>query len=243
MNDLEFRQRALANPRDEDPALEAAAAASPERRRFLDELRVCESRIEGALRVTPPGELAARLLDPEALAARAPLRGAASARPLWRRLLPFAASLLLAVGLGVGWWYESGPRQLEREIFAHIYREANFLQADDQVELPQVNRHMAAIGGELRYTPEVARVKVKGAEDCWVAQSNTVHLVVKGDKGAVTVLMIDNAPVAREFNIADERFAGLVTPTPGGNLVVVGEKHEPVGRVKSAFEGSLHWEY
>lgn len=248
MDDLEFRQRALANPRDTSPAFLEAAKRAPERRRFLDELLRFEQGLETALRIPAPPGLWKKLRTPPRLpAAPAANDGLAIEAPARRRrfawLAPAAACLFIAFGAVLDVWPAArADSRLEREIFAHIYRELSYLGMNDDVSLATVNLYMAAVGGRLLDSKEIARLKVEVADDCWV-RANTVHLVLEGERGDVTVLVIRNSPVKREFPIDDARFTGLVTPTRGGNLVVLGEKQEPISRFRTLFANNLDWEY
>lgn len=249
MNDLEFRQRALAEPRDRSPEFLAAARESAERQRFLEELLSFEDGLADGLRIPAPERLRERLRDPEALEAErgaaAPMTGdAPPRRALWTRLLPVAASLLIAVVLGFTYWAERANAQFEEDIFAHVYREISYLEMDNDVDLPLINRYLAAIGGRLEESGETEALEIHVADDCWVInRDDSVHLVLAGERGPVTVLMVSNSPVRREFEIEDERFAGLVTPTPRGNLVVLGEKSEALTRYQRLFANNLSWEY
>lgn len=245
MDDLEFRQRALANPRDDDPHFLAAADRDVGRRRQLDELQRFEDKLEEALRVDVPVTLKARLLSPSLLAQTAENDAPPSApmkpRGLLARLLPAAACVAIAWGAALDVWQPHPDPVLEHEIFSHIYRELSYLGMDNVVTLDAVNRYMATLQGQLRPGEGPENIEIRVADDCWVAGSDTVHLVMEGDRGAVTVLLVRNTPVEREFPINDARFTGLVTPTRGGNLVVVGEKQERLGRYKRLISDRLVW--
>ena len=166
-----------------------------------------------------------------------------------RRDLPVAACLLLALGI---LFFDRGARSTEtraalaEEILAHVYNELAFLEFQQALPLQLVNTTMdEAIHAKLSFDKELGDLKVTYASDCWVARHISFHLVMKGRNSPVSVLIIPNPPVDSEFDIADERFEGLVTPTSGGNLVVIGEKHkrEPIHEYRNLLTHNLHWKY
>ena len=253
MNDLEFRQRALANPRDDSPEFLAAARQSAERRRLLEEVRAFEERLQSTVHgVEAPAGLRQRLRDPGALASAPGTGGDGLAAggeggyfrhpSLWARALPAAACLLVVLGLVIGFWpRDRADSEFEQEVFSHLYREINFLDMNNEVGLPDVNELMAAVGGRFEDTGGTRALEVQVADDCWIARRYSAHLVLKGRRGAVTVMVVPNAPVKKERVIADARFKGVITPTDKGNLVVIGEKDESLERYRDLLADSFSW--
>lgn len=200
--------------------------------------------------VSAPIELRQKLLQPELLAAgrNRDWFNLAANDGLFYRLLPVAASLVAALGIAL-WSSNNGHAALEQEIFAHMYMEAGALTSTAVIALPAVNLRMEdAMGAHLEMSEAVANLEVTFAKDCWVAKGVAFHMVMKGKTGAVTVMMIPstdfgNANKDAEFNISDAEYSGLVTPTDGGYLVVVGNKQEPIAEYRNLLAGNLDWEY
>lgn len=57
-------------------------------------------------------------------------------------------------------------------------------------------------------------------------------MVVEGDVGPVTVMMLPASPVRVQYLINDGRFNGLVMPAGEGSVAVVGEKGESLQLLK-----------
>lgn len=247
MNDQQFHERLLANPEDSAADLLAALHGRPDREALRAEVRAFEQTLRRELQaVSVPADLRQKLLDPARLQAATPARhwfAAANADSFVRRALPVAACLLIALGIV---WYDGlrNNAELEQEIFDHVYREAAFLERDQVLALAQVNSLMGTIvGASFDASDEMQQLEVTYADDCWIARHISFHLIMKGKNGAVSVMMIPNSPVSSEFDIGDERFQGLVTPTSGGNLVVIGEKQEAIREYQDLLSHNLHWEY
>ncbi len=209
--------------------------------------RMTDEQLEESIRrellsVSAPAELRQKLLQVSALPAQA------ANDSLFRRILPVAACL--AVALGITLWttndqHEALEDALEKEIFAHMYLEGQLDNATASViPLSAVNDRMEQVmGAHLEMSEAVSDLQVTFAKDCWVAQQVAFHLIMKGKTGAVTVMMIPSESKDAEFDISDERFNGLVTPTDGGYLVVVGNKQEPIAEYRNLLSRNLGWEY
>lgn len=204
------------------------------------------------LSVNAPAELRQKLLQVEDVQplARSWFGRALSANDgVLRRALPVAACLVIA--LGIAFWSVNDPQRdfLEDEIFEHMYLEGQLDNANAAVlPLETVNKRLQQwMGANLEMSEADADLNVTFAKDCWVAKQVAFHMIMKGETGAVTVMMIpDKDPggdTAREFSISDATWSGVVTRTNAGYLVVVGNKREPLTAYRNLLSGKLEWEY
>ncbi len=200
------------------------------------------------LSVSAPADLRQLLLQPEKFVPHAPWYSLAANDSVLRRALPVAACLVVA--LGIAFWNTDNRRALlEDEIFTHMYLEGQLDNANAAaIPLTAVNTRMEQwMGAHLEASDAVEELEVTFAKDCWIAQQMAFHMIMKGEAGAVTVMMIPSEGQAggeeTEFNISDEKFNGLVMPTDGGYLVVVGNKQEPIAEYRNLLSGKLEWEY
>jgi hypothetical protein len=211
----------------------------------LKELELDDLIRRELLSVSAPADLRQKLLLPEQLKPRTtPWFGAAN-DSLYRRLLPVAASLVAALGIAF-WTTNDSHAALEEEIFTHVYQEGQLDNANAAlIPLNTVNARMESWMGAHLETTDAADhdLKVTFAKNCWVAKQMAFHLIMQGKTGAVTVMMIPATGQQEEFDISDERFSGLVTPTDGGYLVVVGNKQEPIAEYRNLLSNKLDWEY
>lgn len=244
MNDDQFFERAHADPHDQSPEFLDAAAQTPERRQLLDELKRLDADLhQGLESVVAPTDLKQSLLAIPGVHGGASGEQAAN-DSLFRRLAPLAASLVLAVGL-VAVLYSSQSNVMENMVFDHLYSELEFLDREGDISVTEVNAIMAAwIGGEFRQTEDTEALEITMTKDCFIDFENGVqgmHLVIKGDRGPVTVMVIPNTPLDAEMAISDDRFDGVISPTDGGNIVVLGEKEEPIHRYSTLLAGNMSW--
>lgn len=174
---------------------------------------------------------------------------AATARPLaandalWRRALPVAACL--GVLLILSDRFQPGPAQtIEEEILAHVYAEGQFLASTNHVSLADVNARMGdVIGVQLESSPTTQALDVRWSKDCLVDNEPAMHLIVSGDTGPVSLMIVHEQVVDKELPINDDSHTGFITPVQGGTLVVLGNKQEPVRKYLDLIDENLKWEY
>lgn len=204
-----------------------------------------EARLQAGLKaVQAPAGLQQRLLQiPDQIPETMPVAAeAANEAQFLRRLLPAAAALLIAIGIGL--YYEPDLNAaLASEIFGHIYMEEPFYGEGEVLQLAEVNARLQPLTGDSLQVEGKDVLEVTFAKDCYIAKKRTMHLVVKGETGPVNVMMIPGQVVDSEVTITDQRFSGLVTPASGGTLVVVGNKQEPIREYRDLVAARLEWEY
>jgi hypothetical protein len=158
-----------------------------------------------------------------------------------RRILPVAAALLLAIGIGL-YYQPVENSDFADEIFGHIYFEEPYYGEGNVLSLAEVNARMAPVLGK-QINADGENFIITFAKDCFVAKQKTMHLVVKGETGPVNFMMIPSRVVEGELRFSDQRFNGLATPASGGTLVVVGNKQESITRYRDRMASSLNWKY
>jgi hypothetical protein len=257
MNTNEIIERLWANPEDTSDDLVAALAGNPQLVAEQKNARDFNTRLrQGMHSVNADAALRQKLLQLPEQAERAeenlvvadvsvaPAALVAGNDSIWRRILPVAACLILVVGLVI-YFRPDLNVELENEIFAHVYAEERFLDGETAIPLNEVNARMEnVLGAHLLTSADTKKLNVTFAKDCWIAKGKAMHLIVKGKTGAVTMIMIPGSVASSEFNISDERFRGVVSPTTGGGtLVVIGNKQEPIEEYRKLLSTNLDWEY
>jgi len=158
-----------------------------------------------------------------------------------RRILPVAAVLLLAIGIGL--YYQLVENSgFADEIFGHIYFEEPYYGEGNVLSLAEVNARLGPVLGK-QMNAEGENFIITFAKDCFVARQKAMHLVVKGETGPVNFMMIPSRVVEGELRFSDQRFNGLATAASGGTLVVVGNKQEALTPYRDRMASSLNWQY
>ena len=264
MDELEFRKRVYANPGAPEQEVLDAARDNPSYQKILDQTQELDSELGSVLSgvVVPDGLKEALLQIPASnLEIDTSLPGTSSAvdnaisdKPAanaasFFQYYAMAASLLLVIGVVFTLTFESGPNPREvalgNEMITHLYHEFNEIaeiNAGDNlinIQWNDVNEVMSSAGIRLASTIQQNN-PVYYANPCIVIPAySSAHLMVRGEKGAVNVIVIKNSPVESEYQIQDDRFRGMVVPMDEGNLVIIGEEGENLDLFKQLFSDNM----
>ena len=241
MDDLEFRKRALANPHDSDEDFVAATGSTPERMRLVQDIQALDKRIvETVSAVTVPADLATRLKSRQPRVCR-------PVKSVWSSYYAMAASLVIAVGVILSIGLQSAnpsaaDLQLHDDALRHVYREEpRYESAVNDLSWQQINAVIAEAGVHLRDNERIKTMHIKFANGCRLASGTGAHIVLEGTKGSVSVLIVHSSPVKTRFDVNDPRFAGKIIPFGEGNLIIVGEKEEPLETYEALLTDAFEW--
>lgn len=245
MNEQQFLERAHANPHDDSAEFLQALAGNPKRQQLVNDLKRFDEALSVSLSaVSAPASLRQALLDiPEGML-HPDTEVSAANDSFWRRNAAIAATLAFFIGVAA-LIFEQPANPMADMVFSHLYSEIDFLDDDSPVSLQDVNSMMVSwVGTDFASSDEMKRLQINLGKDCWVDFANGVqgfHLIMKGDVGPVTVMVIPNSPLAEDVSISDDRFEGIIHPTRGGNLVVVGEKEESIQQFSNVLAANINW--
>lgn len=234
MNCLEFRRRLLEDPARDEADFLAHAGQCQSCQAEYQRCQQFEQNLLSALQVPPPPTLRDEIIqrhDAE-FTTEAPRR---------RRLLAgLAASLLLGIGIGMKLTLFNGPA-LEQEVIGHIAHEMPLLegQADHWVDPGRLGQLFAELGGEL--DGQLGRVRHAGR--CQVGKGKGLHLVLQGEHGPVTLLMMPEQPVNGVLPLQAGELQGVILPLQQGSVAVVGTIGEPVLHIGEQVRRAVHWQH
>lgn len=228
MNCLEARRQMLRNPRRcSEACLEHLAqcqSCTAEHRKLLR----LEQAIEDAMQVEPPLGLSEHLqMHGHFLAGRH--------RRKRRLIAGMAASLLLSAVVLTHYSGVMKPDPMQQLVLAHIRDEPWRLREVHEVGERQMNLMMAGLGGS--YHDKGMRVSYAGP--CQIRRRQGLHMVVRGQQGPVTVLVMPGEHRQGVLKVKDQRFEGAIYPAGYGSFAVVGEKNEHLSPIASQVRQSI----
>jgi hypothetical protein len=239
MNCRDFRRRLLVDPARENADVARHAASCPACAAELARARVFEE----TLRV---------VLSEEVKVHPMPGTGRAS-RSRRRRVTPLAlvATLLLVLGLIAGsshWlpaqWSSAGPdaAPLAVSVLDHIVAEPAALDATRAVADPTVRLLLVSLGLQIDAQALGAGLQpVRYAARCRIRNHDGLHLVLTGETGPVTLLLMPHTQLGRSAPIRSEHFKGLLIPAGHGSLAIVGTPNESVTPIARRIQRELVW--
>lgn len=232
MNCEEYRQAISADPAFDGGADHVSACA--ECQAYRREMQALNLRIAKAMQLSVPAlklpELPA-VDNVVPLAAREPL-----SKPVW---FAMAASVVFAVimgarMLGIGVSYDS----LGEEIIAHLDHEPYALRVTNTpVSDSRLERVVPADIAEMDHSAGL----ITYAQTCVIDGKDVPHLVIQGETGPVTILLMPDQAVSAAESLEGENIHGVILPVGNGSIAIIGSREEPLERVEKSVLDSVTW--
>lgn len=231
MECLEFRRRLMIDPLCKDGDLLEHEERCDECMAFARDLRRKEIRLRALM----------RSIEPSA-SMHAEVRGRIAPPTLSTPPSHYGAAIAMAllVAIATVWWaiqINTVKDDPAHRVLQHIQHEASHL-----VPGPAVNE------GALKFLFDRfgARLlqdlgEVYFAAECLISTDTGVHLVLQGEQGPVTMLMMPGETLEEEIPIDSLDWHGSVTPTAWGSVAVVGRDGEPTDQWMQRLLDTLVW--
>jgi len=145
-----------------------------------------------------------------------------------------AAAILGVRLVGTGTEYES----LADEILAHVDHEPYALRVTDKAisderlasVVPANVAHMDHSAGLITY-----------AQSCVINGHDVPHLVIQGERGPVTILLMPDEMIGEAQTLTGENINGVILPVGNGSIAIIGEKDEQLERLQQQVLNSATW--
>ena len=160
----------------------------------------------------------------------------AMSKPAWFAL---AASIMLAAVisvrmLGFGVSYDS----LADEVIAHLDHEPYALRVTDEaVNAGRLTKVVPASIGDMNHDTGL----ITYAQTCRINGKDVPHLVIQGELGPVTILLMPEEAVAETTPIDGENIHGLILPVGNGSIAIIGPREENLERIENNVVNSVNW--
>ena len=153
--------------------------------------------------------------------------------------LAIAATVVLAAFVGFR-MFGGGlePQSLADELLAHIDHEPAALRisgvavTDARLEsvVPADIAHLDHGAGLITY-----------AQSCKIRGRDVPHLVIQGEHGPVTILLMPDEMVSAPQTITGESVNGVILPVGDGSIAIFGEREESLDRIEKRVLNSVTW--
>lgn len=154
-------------------------------------------------------------------------------------MLAMAATVVLAafIGfrmLGTGPQYES----LADELLAHLEHEPYALRVTD---VPVSDARLASVVPANVAEMDHSTGLVTYAQTCVIRGRDVPHLVIQGERGPVTLLLLPHEKVAAPETFTGESIKGVILPVGDGSIAVFGDREEALDRIGRDVMDSVTW--
>lgn len=157
-------------------------------------------------------------------------------RPAW---IAVAATVALAAVFGVRILstdieYDS----LADEVLAHLDGEPNGLRVTDVAVTDE--RLLAVVPADIaRMDHSVGLITY--ARSCEINGNQVPHLVIQGEYGPITILLMPHERVTEAVALSGENVNGVILPVGDGSIAIIGNRKERLERVQERVLKSVTW--
>ncbi|MGB1261995.1 MAG: DUF3379 family protein [Cognaticolwellia sp.] len=235
MDDLQFRRSILTEPKNCDKAVFDAIKQDPSKQKFAQDVDALDDKIAQALNIPVPDDLANKLILRQTLASHQQQKSKTRVR------LAMAASVAFVMGLTVNFMmFSHSYKNLGDYAIAHVNHEASHFTNNDQpnVTLASLNQKMADFKGSFDSTFGTLIF----ADYCRFDGTKSLHLVFQGKTSPVNVFIVPNNDDI-EFNadFANDKLQGRSLHFNQSNVIVVGDKTEPISQWQERINNNITW--
>jgi hypothetical protein len=153
--------------------------------------------------------------------------------------LAVAATVVLAafVGLRMIGGNVTYP-SLADEIVAHLDHEPYALRVTDK---PVSDRRLAKVVPANVATMTHETGLITYAQTCVINGRKIPHLVLQGEHGPVTILLLPDEAIDDAVTLEGESINGVLLPVGGGSVAIIGERDEELETIQNNVVNSVTW--
>jgi hypothetical protein len=233
MNCEDYRQAISAEPSFDGGASHVSECADCQA--FRRKILALDSTIASALSIDVP-----ELRMPEL----AEIDNVVSIEPSRRRIAPvwLAAAATIVIGAVLGFRmigndvvYES----LADEIVAHLdYEPAALVVTDTPVSDGQLSDVVPASIAQLDHSAGL----ITYAQSCEINGKTVPHLVMQGQSGPVTILLMPDEKISAAVDLSGEHIRGVLLPVGNGSIAIIGDRSERLAPIRESVVNSVMWD-
>jgi len=241
MNCEDYREALTADPSESFEHGAGHAATCESCSAYRAEILTLDATIASALAIDVP-ELKMPDLPPlgeeDGNVVNMPFRRAAKvSTPAW---LGIAASIALAAVIGVQWAGNGSARDqlLAEQVLAHVDHEPWALKVTNVAVSEQ---QFARVVSPATGTMDRDIGLVSYAQTCVINGMKIPHLVMQGEKGPITLLLMPNETVSSPVSLSGDSVNGVILPVGEGSIAIIGEREERIQELEQRVVDSVEW--
>ncbi len=153
--------------------------------------------------------------------------------------LAAAATVVLGAFVGIRMFgTDTVDATLEQQLLAHLDHEPAALRVTDQAVS---DRRLARVVPANVATMNHDAGLITYAKTCHINGNEIPHLVIQGDRGPVTILLMPKEKVDGARKLDGVSVQGVILPVGEGSIAIIGERDESLDRIKENVLESVNW--
>jgi hypothetical protein len=152
-----------------------------------------------------------------------------------------AATVALAVFIGFRFGDDnrSGYVSLADEVLAHVTHAPAALQVTDK---KVSDDHLRDVVPASIANMDHSSGLITFAETCPISGYDVPHLVIQGEHGPITIMLLPNEKISGAISLNDENSHGVILPVGDGSIAIVGSRDEKLEAVQKQILQLVTWE-
>lgn len=235
MDDISFRHRAVATPNDNEPDFLQRQAQSEQDKALVNEGKQFDRQLQSLLKVDIPDDLTEKILLEQSFA----MEKKKTLSHRWHIAIAASIAFIIGISLPLLNNLSALPEDIGSVAMQHVQEEYYFTaKIDEQASRAAVNAKLASYGGKVNGDLG----KVFFVNYCSFKGTPALHMIIQGEAGRVTVFVVpEDMPFIESAVFNNQHLKGLSEKMGHVNVVIVGEKDEPLEKTQRKLQRNIQW--
>lgn len=238
MNCKDYQSAIAADPSSTPEGGEAHVASCEACSAFRREMLALDARIAAALKIeVPPLDMPELPANGDSVVAFPVKDKPRFGMPAW---IGIAAAFALAAVLSLQLIGRSpvGETTLAAQVLEHLDHEAGS-RVVSNVSVSEDRLHSVVNGSVQAVDDEIGLITY--ARSCEINGRLIPHLVIQGEKGPVTLLLMPDEMIDEAIRLDGKGVNGVILPVGKGSIAIVGERDEQLEEIEKRVVDSVEW--
>lgn len=235
MDDILFRHTAIATPNDKSEAFLQRQAESEPDRALVNAAKQFDLELRSLLKVDVPEDLAERILLEQSFTVESKRRSSNR----WHIAIAASITFIIGISLPPLNHFNALPADIGAVAMQHVQNEYYFTaKIDEQASRSAINAKLASYGAQVK--GDLGSVYF--VNYCSFEGTPALHMIMQGEKGRVTVFVVpEEAEFIETPLFNNQHLKGLTDKMGKANVVIVGEKDEPLEKTHLKLQKNIQW--
>jgi len=236
MDDILFRHTAIATPNDKSDEFLRRQFDSEQDKTLVDQGKQFDSELQSILKVDLPDDLVDKILLEQSFA----IENKKNLNHRWHLAIAASVAFIIGISLPLLNNLNNLTEAIGSVALQHVQDEYYFTEKiNEHANLSSVNAKLASYGGLAK--DDLGEVLF--VNNCTFDKITALHMIIQGERGRITVFVVpDDAGLRNSPDFQNQHLKGLTENVGKVNLVIVGEKDEPLEKIQRKLKENIQWQ-